>query len=244
MARLNPMAYQAQLEQVLNEGKGSLVIAGELSRHQYLTKEKTDEIALKEQQEANLQTKPTTGYLFSVKNAKVISGAGIGTVMAQIIESGFKPGNDGSTYVECRCGRRMPSLYIQENGGFTDITEEFKEKPLSYQGPIQVCYSLSKGKKDNRIYLNVDGVLFATKPDVFVPEDDGNNGRRDVSSAFAATGFYGQVVAPAQPAGFAQAAPAQPAGFAQAAAPVAQPTAAQPTAAPAQPAAPTFTWPQ
>ena len=167
----------------------------------------------------------------------------------------------------------MPKLYATENGQIVDISKEFEGKPVSYQGPVQVAYSLSKGKNDGRIYLNVDGVMFATKPDVFVPDENGGNGR-DVSAAFAPTAFYGQAAAPAQPAGFAaqaaapaqqapvqqaipaQAAPAQaaPTGFAQTAAPAqaapaqAAPTGFAQTAAPAQ-AAPVqqpagWTWPQ
>ena len=150
----------------------------------------------------------------------------------------------------------MPKLYATENGQIVDISKEFEGKPVSYQGPVQVAYSLSKGKNDERIYLNVDGVMFATKPDVFVPDENGGNGR-DVSAAFAPTAFYGQTAAPAQPAGFAAqaAAPVQQAAPAQAAAPVQQaaPAQAAPTgfaqaAAPAQ-AAPVqqpagWTWPQ
>lgn len=170
--------------------------------------------------------------------------------MEQIIVSGFKPNKDNSaTFVECRCGHRMPKLYATENGQIVDISKEFEGKPVSYQGPVQVAYSLSKGKNDGRIYLNVDGVMFATKPDVFVPDENGGNGR-DVSAAFAPTAFYGQTAAPAQPAGFAaqaaapvqqvpvqQAAPAQaaPTGFAQAAAPAQAAPVQQPAG---------WTWPQ
>ena len=271
MARLNPMMYQAQLEEVLNAGRGVLVIEGELNKHKYITKAKDEETAKKEQEEGNLSMTPAVGYVFSVKDAKVVSGAGVGTIMEQIIASGFKPSKkgDGSTFVECRCGRRAPKLYVNENGNFIDITKEFENKPLSYQGPVQVCYSLSKGTKDGRIYINTDGVLFATKPDVFVPEES-NGANRDIPAAFAATAFYGQTAAPAQPAGFAQAvAPAQAAPVQQApvqqAAPIQKPQTVpvqqapvqqgpvqqvpvqqapvqQPQAAPQQ-AAPAFQWP-
>lgn len=166
-----------------------------------LTKAKTEEEALKEMQDNKLSQKPITGFQFNVKDARVISGDGIGTIMEQIIVSGFKPNKDNSaTFVECRCGHRMPKLYATENGQIVDISKEFEGKPVSYQGPVQVAYSLSKGKNDGRIYLNVDGVMFATKPDVFVPDENGGNGR-DVSAAFAPTAFYGQTAAPAQPAG-------------------------------------------
>ena len=244
--RMNPMAYQADLAKVLDAGRGS----GELSRHGYLTKAKTEEEALKEMQDNKLSQKPITGFQFNVKDARVISGDGIGTIMEQIIVSGFKPNKDNSaTFVECRCGHRMPKLYATENGQIVDISKEFEGKPVSYQGPVQVAYSLSKGKNDGRIYLNVDGVMFATKPDVFVPDENGGNGR-DVSAAFAPTAFYGQTAAPAQPAGFAaqaaapvqqvpvqQAAPAQaaPTGFAQAAAPAQAAPVQQPAG---------WTWPQ
>lgn len=259
--RMNPMAYQADLAKVLDAGRGSVVIGGELSRHGYLTKAKTEEEALKEMQDNKLSQKPITGFQFNVKDARVISGDGIGTIMEQIIVSGFKPNKDNSaTFVECRCGHRMPKLYATENGQIVDISKEFEGKPVSYQGPVQVAYSLSKGKNDGRIYLNVDGVMFATKPDVFVPDENGGN-------VFAPTAFYGQTAAPAQPAGFAaqaaapvQQAPIQQAAPAQAAAPVQQvpvqqaaPAQAAPTgfaqaAAPAQ-AAPVqqaagWTWPQ
>lgn len=233
--RMNPMAYQADLAKVLDAGRGSVVIGGELSRHVYLTKAKTEEEALKEMQENKLSQKPITGFQFSVKDASVISGDGIGTIMEQIIASGFKPNKDNSaTFVECRCGHRMPKLYATENGQIVDISKEFEGKPVSYQGPVQVAYSLSKGKNDGRIYLNVDGVMFATKPDVFVPDENGGNGR-DVSAAFAPTAFYGQTAAPAQPAGFAAQAAAQAAAPVQQA-PVQQAPVQQ--AAPAQ-AAPT-----
>ena len=143
----------------------------------------------------------------------------------------------------------MPKLYATENGQIVDISKEFEGKPVSYQGPVQVAYSLSKGKNDGRIYLNVDGVMFATKPDIFIPDENGGSGR-DVSAAFAPTAFYGQAAAPAQPAGFAaqaaapvqqvpvqQAAPAQaaPTGFAQAAAPAQAAPVQQPAG---------WTWPQ
>lgn len=252
--RMNPMSFQADLAKVLDAGRGSIVIGGELSRHGYLTKAKTEEEALKEMQDNKLSQKPITGFQFNVKDARVISGDGIGTIMEQIIVSGFKPNKDNSaTFVECRCGHRMPKLYATENGQIVDISKEFEGKPVSYQGPVQVAYSLSKGKNDGRIYLNVDGVMFATKPDVFVPDENGGNGR-DVSAAFAPTAFYGQTAAPAQQAPIQQAAPAQaaapvqqvpvqqaapaqaaPTGFAQAAAPA--------QAAPVQQAA-GWKWPQ
>lgn len=253
--RMNPMSYQADLAKVLDAGRGSVVIGGELSRHGYLTKAKTEEEALKEMQENKLSQKPITGFQFNVKDARVISGDGIGTIMEQIIVSGFKPNKDGSaTFVECRCGHRMPKLYATENGQIVDISKEFEGKPVSYQGPVQVAYSLSKGKNDGRIYLNVDGVMFATKPDIFIPDENGGSGR-DVSAAFAPTAFYGQAAAPAQPAGFAAqaAAPAQQAPVQQAIPAQAVPAQAAPTgfaqaAAPAQ-AAPVqqpagWTWPQ
>lgn len=253
--RMNPMAYQADLAKVLDAGRGSVVIGGELSRHGYLTKAKTEEEALKEMQDNKLSQKPITGFQFNVKDARVISGDGIGTIMEQIIVSGFKPNKDNSaTFVECRCGHRMPKLYATENGQIVDISKEFEGKPVSYQGPVQVAYSLSKGKNDGRIYLNVDGVMFATKPDVFVPDENGGNGR-DVSAAFAPTAFYGQAAAPAQPAGFAaqaaapvQQAPVQQAPVQQAAPAQAAPTGFAQAAAPAQ-AAPVqqpagWTWPQ
>ena len=246
--RMNPMAYQADLAKVLDAGRGSVV--GELSRHGYLTKAKTEEEALKEMQDNKLSQKPITGFQFNVKDARVISGDGIGTIMEQIIVSGFKPNKDNSaTFVECRCGHRMPKLYATENGQIVDISKEFEGKPVSYQGPVQVAYSLSKGKNDGRIYLNVDGVMFATKPDVFVPDENSGNGR-DVSAAFAPTAFYGQAAAPAQPAGFAAqaAAPVQQAPVQQAAPAQAAPTGFAQAAAPAQ-AAPVqqpagWTWPQ
>ena len=244
MSRMNPMMFQSQLEEVLNAGKGSLVIGGDLSRHNYLTRAKTEEVALKEQQDAKLQTMPPIGFMFSVKNAQVVSGAGRGTIMEQIVASGIKPGKDGDTYVECRAGHRMPRLYTQDaNGAFVDISSEFEGKPVSYQGPVQVCYSLSKGKKDGRVYLNVDGVLFAAKPDIYVPED---NPTVDASAAFAGAGFYGQAAAPAAPAGFQAAPQTAPTGFQTA---PAQPTTGFTQAAPTQPAqaqaaAPSFVWPQ
>ena len=252
---MNPMAYQADLAKVLDAGRGSVVIGGELSRHGYLTKAKTEEEALKEMQDNKLSQKPITGFQFNVKDARVISGDGIGTIMEQIIVSGFKPNKDNSaTFVECRCGHRMPKLYATENGQIVDISKEFEGKPVSYQGPVQVAYSLSKGKNDGRIYLNVDGVMFATKPDVFVPDENGGNGR-DVSAAFAPTalcqfligkvkqlyfqpaGFAAQAAAPVQQVPVQQAAPAQavPTGFAQAAAPAQAAPVQQPAG---------WTWPQ
>ena len=132
--RMNPMAYQADLAKVLDAGKGSIVIGGELSRHGYLTKAKTEEEALKEMQDNKLSQKPITGFQFNVKDARVISGDGIGTIMEQIIVSGFKPNKDNSaTFVECRCGHRMPKLYATENGQIVDISKEFEGKPVSYQ---------------------------------------------------------------------------------------------------------------
>lgn len=245
--RMNPMAYQADLAKVLDAGRGSVVIGGELSRHGYLTKAKTEEEALKEMQDNKLSQKPITGFQFNVKDARVISGDGIGTIMEQIIVSGFKPNKDNSaTFVECRCGHRMPKLYATENGQIVDISKEFEGKPVSYQGPVQVAYSLSKGKNDGRIYLNVDGVMFATKPDVFVPDENGGNGR-DVSAAFAP--FAAQAAAPVQQAAPAQAAaPVQQVPVQQAAPAQAAPTGFAQAAAPAQ-AAPVqqpagWTWPQ
>lgn len=38
--RMNPMAYQADLAKVLDAGRGSVVIGGELSRHGYPYKSK------------------------------------------------------------------------------------------------------------------------------------------------------------------------------------------------------------
>ena len=43
--RMNPMSFQADLAKVLDAGRGSIVIGGELSRHGYLTKAKTEEEA-------------------------------------------------------------------------------------------------------------------------------------------------------------------------------------------------------
>ena len=202
MAKMNLNTIQDALKAAIANGKNELIVGGTLSRHSFLTKAKTAEQAAKEKAEKNLSFDVQPGYSFSIKDAKPLQGEGIlRDYIGSLVNDGF---------LEVRPQKFMPDLLAMVDGQVVSITEEFKDKAVSYNGEIQVKFIARESK--GRAYVNCAAVLFATKPDVFVAE--GSEGRN-------LTGWYGTQTAVEQ----------------QAAAPVQAPTAAAtvetaPTASP------------